>query len=192
MPLSEGWRDQYNRMLRRKARLDEAVGPSSLGSDEARDRLMEFYVTAFSLLDWLLEDPALKQGSPPPLSERDRRDLLASFKQPGGVMAFSLCGDLANGIKHLVLTRSTKTGDKSTTIDQQSVAVGLPVFESRTEFPGPLQRAADEREAQERAAAVTAVHRWRVTSNGAHWDAVDLANQVVDAWNDWLNAHSLL
>lgn len=39
MPLSETWRDQYDRMLRSHQALIAAAGPSTIGSDAARDIL---------------------------------------------------------------------------------------------------------------------------------------------------------
>lgn len=184
MPLSEGWRDQYERMLRSRARLAEAAGPSTIGSDEARDRLYHFFQDAFHLRDWLRysDDSAVA---------RKAEALWGQNNHIKATPALALCHDICIGVKHFALDRPA-TGDQNTTIDQQSVSLTLPAFETRMEFPGPAQRAIDQREAEEQAAAATATHRWRVTSNGAHRDAIDLADEVIAAWDDWLKAKGLL
>lgn len=183
MPLSEGWRDQYDRMLRSRARLGEAAGPSSIGSDEARDRLYHFFQDAFHLRDWLRysDDQAV---------EAKATALWGENNHIKATPALALCHDICVGVKHFALDRPA-TGDTNTRVDQQSVGLSLPVFEIRAEFPGPLQRAYDQRMAEEQAAAM-ATHRWRIASNGVHRDAVDVADEVIAAWDDWLCANGLL
>lgn len=187
MPLSESWRDQYERMLRSRARLAEAAGPSSVGSAEARDRLYHFCQDAFHLRDWLRysDDPAV---------EAKATTLFGAGNHIKATPALALCHDICIGAKHFRLDHPA-TGDKSTTIDQQSAGISLPVFETRSEFPGPAQRAHDQRVADEQATAaavVTATHRWRITSNGVHRDAIEVADEVIAAWNTWLQANDLL
>ncbi|MEV5896716.1 hypothetical protein [Nonomuraea fuscirosea] len=183
MPLHEGWLDQYNRMLRSHVRLIEAAGPSSLGPDEARDRLYHFFQDAFHLRDWLRysDNPNVKARATALWGENNHIK---------ATPALALCHDICVGLKHFSVDRPA-TGDSATTIDQQNVQVALPVFETRVEFPGSLQHAHDQRLAEEQAVA-TAAHRWRITSNGAHCDALDLADEVIAAWDSWLRANSLL
>ncbi|MGW6502985.1 hypothetical protein [Nonomuraea angiospora] len=183
MPLSEGWRDQYERMLRSRARLAEAADPSSIGSDEARDRLYHFFQDAFHLRDWLYnsDDPAVRVKAAVLKNQQN------TYIKTTPVLA--LCADLCNGTKHFTLTRA-ETGDLTTTISSQSVSITLPPFESRSEFPGPAERATERREEEERRA--TATHRWGITSDGQQYDAMQLADNVIAAWNSWLNSHSLL
>lgn len=111
MPLSEGWRDQYARMLRSHKRLKNAAGPSSVGSDEARDALYHFFQDAYHLKDWIKNDAALTR------TEKDGVEGLFSTVPPMQITA-----DLCNGIKHLKLKR-TRTGDLGTTLASQSVTI---------------------------------------------------------------------
>jgi len=178
MPLSEGWRDQYDRMLRSRDKLIEAAGPSSIGSDEARDRLYHFFQDAFHLRDWLhnSSDPAVAAKA-------------TGLKGPGNHISatpeLALCADLCNGIKHFTLTWAV-TGDIGTTIASQSVSVTLQPIEVKAYVGGaPTQPKAPTPPA-------TAEHTWEITSDGQTWDAVDLADDIIDAWDDWLRAHGLL
>ncbi|MFI6454288.1 hypothetical protein ACIBF6_22330 [Streptosporangium amethystogenes] len=59
MTFSEGWRDQYERMLRSRRELSSAAGPGSMGSKAARDILFHFFQDACHLKDWMKNDPAL-------------------------------------------------------------------------------------------------------------------------------------
>ncbi|WP_433516503.1 hypothetical protein ACQP2T_13580 [Nonomuraea sp. CA-143628] len=185
MPLSEGWRDHYERMLRSRARLAEAAGPSSIGSDEARDRLYHFFQDAFHLRDWLYnsDDPVVAAKAAGLKHQQN------TYIKTTPVLA--LCADVCNGTKHFTLSRA-ETGDTSTTISSQSVAITLPAFEVRVEFPGPAERKRARREAEARQAQATATHEWIITSDGQPYDAVQLADDVIAAWNSWLNAKSLL
>jgi hypothetical protein len=76
----------------------------------------------------------------------------------------SVCADICNASKHLKLT-TAKTGDLMTEVASQSVTVHMG---SHSE------------------------HSWTVESGGSVWDAQDLANQVVDAWETWLRDKGLL
>jgi hypothetical protein len=72
-----------------------------------------------------------------------------------------LCADLANGSKHLVLTRS-RTGDLSTTIARNDVAV----------FVG----------------TGTSAHRFYVASSGREYDVLQLAEDAVAEWTRFLSS----
>lgn len=74
----------------------------------------------------------------------------------------NVCADLCNGIKHLKLTK-TKTGNLDTAVTSQSVVVHVG---SHSE------------------------HSWTVESAGDTWDAEDVANDVISAWDTWLQAHT--
>jgi len=85
-----------------------------------------------------------------------------------------LCADLCNGTKHLKLKEShCWTGDTSTTFTSQSVAV-RPGAAGSGQPPQP------------------ALYWWTVESKGKQYDAVELADQVVRAWDDVLHEHGLL
>jgi hypothetical protein len=83
-----------------------------------------------------------------------------------------LCADLCNGTKHFRLTKKARTGDRTTAFTSQSVAVrpaaagsGLP--------PDPAR------------------HCWVVSSCGLQYDAVALADDVVNDWDQWLHDERL-
>jgi hypothetical protein len=82
-----------------------------------------------------------------------------------GSPMLQLCADLANGSKHLVLT-STRTGDKSTAITRNDVNI----------FVG----------------TGTAAHRFYVQSAGTEYDALQIAEAVVNEWTKFLTSKGLL
>lgn len=96
-----GWREQYDRMIRSHDRLVEVAtgsGREVVSSDDARDRLINFYLDAYHLKDWIKNDPAAGAAS---------RSVEGFVKNSASLR---LCADLANGAKHLRLT-TPKTGD---------------------------------------------------------------------------------
>lgn len=182
MPLSEGWRDQYERMLRSHDALITAAGPSSVGSDAARDALYHFFQDAYHLKDWLKHSPTnhLRTAKAGAVVE----DLFDSAK---GLPHMQLAADVCNGIKHLRLDLPAKTGDQKTAIATQDVTINaLPVFATAFVYSGRPAESAPEAE------PVTAEHRWSITSNGQTWDALDLADEVVAEWERWLTTKQLL
>ncbi len=78
-----------------------------------------------------------------------------------GSQILQLCADLANGSKHLVLTRS-RTGDTSTTIARNDVTVRLGTGGS--------------------------AHRFYVQSAGTEYDVLQVAEDGVDEWCKYLTA----
>jgi len=188
MPLSEGWRNQYDRMQRSRARLAEAAGPSSIGSDEARDRLYHFFQDAFHLKDWIINDLGWSkmQGSKKKLTQegQDLEDHITA------TAPLARCADICNGTKHLKLT-SPRIKGKPSELTGQNVGLALPPFEIAWEFPGSAERAREQREAEEQS-AVQATYSWVVTWDGQPGDAIDLADQVIDAWKGWVNSQGLL
>jgi hypothetical protein len=89
-----------------------------------------------------------------------------------GSPSLRLCADLCNGTKHLSLTR-TRTGDRTTGFIGQSVAVRPAPASSGLPPDPPL-------------------HSWVVSSGGVLYDAVALAGDVVNEWEDWLTAEGLI
>lgn len=174
--MSEGWRDQYERMLRSHKRLKEAAGPSNIGSDEARDALYRFFQDAYHLKDWIKQDPALTSAN--------KSDIEALFNR---TIHMQITVDLCNATKHLRLT-TTRTGDFSTTVARQHVTVFLPPFETRVELPGSSARA----DPPSLPTVTKAVHRWEVVANGSYHDALQIADNVVAEWESWLRGKSLL
>jgi hypothetical protein len=86
------WREQYERMLRWRARLVDAADID----EAARDDFYAFFLNCFHLKDWIKADPSVG------LSTRDKVEEL--FNRP----TMRACADVANASKHLVLTRSVR------------------------------------------------------------------------------------
>lgn len=173
MPLSEGWKDQYDRMLRSRVRLDEAAGASS--GDEARDMLYHFFQDAYQLKDWLIHGLAMS---------RSAKDALEGHIT--ATVPLARCADICNGTKHLLL-KDPRIPGKPAEVAGQGRSLTLPPFEVRSEFPGPVERAREQREAEEQR-AVLAKYTWVVTWDNQRCDAADLADQVIAAWDAWLSA----
>lgn len=186
MSLSEGWRDQYDRMQRSRARLGEAAGASS--GDDARDMLYDFFQDAYQLKDWILNDLGWRtvKGGKSKLTQ-DGQDLENHIT---ATVPLARCADICNGTKHLTLDRPRIPG-KPAKVAGQGRSLVLGPFEVRSEFPGPVQRAHEQREAEEQR-AVLATYTWVVTWDNQPCDAVTLADQVIAAWDGWLTAHGLL
>lgn len=81
-------RDLYEKLRRDAARLDEQV---------TSDGFFNFVVTAYSLADWIKNDPSIPQSA--------RQDPEATKHKGADILL--LCGELANGSKHFLLTKNT-------------------------------------------------------------------------------------
>jgi hypothetical protein len=77
-----------------------------------------------------------------------------------------LCGDLANGSKHLKLTKYSHTGDYSTTIARNDVTVLVGTG--------------------------TSAHRFYVQSAGTEYDVLQLAEAAVAEWAKFLSGRGLV
>ncbi|SEH02344.1 hypothetical protein SAMN05444920_1262 [Nonomuraea solani] len=177
MPFSEGWRDHYDRMLRSRRRLAEAAGPSSIGSDEARDHLYHFFQDSYHLKDWLVNDPSL--GFTPAAKQALERHITAT-------RALANCADLCNGTKHLVLNNPRVPGTPAN-LASQSVSVTLGAFETVSEFGPSVKELATPP-----ADATTAEHLWLVEFDGHYYDAANLADEVVAEWQNLLRVQGLI
>jgi len=157
-----GWREQYDRMHRSHKRLlTTARGEGALlSSDEARDDLVHFFQDAYYLKDWI------RNHTPTVIAKGKLEGLIT------GDRTLSLCADLCNGTKHLLLTMA-KTGDLSTAITSQSVAV-RPAAAGSGQPPRP------------------ALYSWTVESGGKTYDVVALAGEIIQAWDDLLKGEGLL
>ena len=165
--IQQGWREQYERMLRSQRHLyDVANGVEHAGSDTARDALYHCYQDAYHLKDWLKNDDAVTV---------DNDEIEAAVKNS---RELALCADLCNGTKHRKL-KGSKTGDIATAFTEQSVQIRgrtahLPHLPQVIVAPG------------------RASHSWLAESNGERYDAVELARLVVNAWNAWLREKRLI
>jgi hypothetical protein len=123
------------------------------GTDAAIDSALSFFEAVHHLKDWLGNDPS--SG----VTRADGDSLINASP------VLRLCADLANGSKHLVLTRS-RAGDLSTTIARNDVTV----------FVG----------------TGTSAHRFYVASAGAEYDVLQLAQDAVAEWTTFLSVRGLI
>jgi len=158
------WRQQYDRMRRSLTRLvNVSTGVEAASSEDATDVLLHFFEDAYHLRNWITSALPTKKAD----VEKAINDALT----------LSLCADLANGAKHFRLGPAARhpprTGDVNTAIVSQSVTVRpAPVGSGRP--------------------AAAPLHSWSVSSGGEDYDAVELARQVVQAWDVWLGDQGLL
>jgi hypothetical protein len=117
------------------------------GTDVAIDAVLTFFEAIHHLKDWLGNDPA--SG----ITKAEGKSLIRSS------LMLKLCGDLANGSKHLSLT-SSWTDDKSTDIARNDVAVLLGTG--------------------------TSAHRFYVQSGGKEYDVLRIAEAAVAEWAKFL------
>lgn len=185
MPFSEGWRDQYERMLRSQARLAEAARPSSMGAAEARDRLYHFFQDAYHLKDWLIHDLGwyTMNGTRKVLTQAGQ-DLERHIT---GTRALANCADLCNGVKHLVLN-SPRIAGTPANLASQNVGIVLGPFESALDFGTPQPKGLSTPPA----GSTTAEHSWLVEFDGRYYDAVSLADEIVTEWQKALRARTLM
>ncbi|MFB6931257.1 hypothetical protein [Streptomyces chartreusis] len=124
------------------------------GTDVAVDRVLSFFEAVHHLKDWLGNDPAT------PVTKAHGDALI------NGCPKLRLCADLANGSKHLTLRPDrTRTGDASTTIARNDVAV--------------------------LAGEGSSAHRFYVASAGKEYDVLEIAEDAVKEWSRFLSARGL-
>jgi hypothetical protein len=119
------------------------------GTDQALDTALSFFESVHHLKDWLVNDPL--SG----ISEATVESLIR--QNP----VLRICADLANGSKHLVLTRS-RTGDVSTAITRNDVMIYVGTG--------------------------TAAHRFYVQSAKKEYDVRDIAEEAVAIWTKFLTS----
>ena len=146
--LGHGWQMQWGRVHRRLNDLRTAYTGRPGGTPAAVDAAQSCFEAVHHLKDWLGNDPS---------SGATRADG-DSFVNSSPVL--QLCADLANGSKHLRLTRS-RTGDTSTTLARNDVTV----------FAGKG----------------TSAHRFYVQSAGTEHDVLHLAEGAVAEWTRFLS-----
>ncbi|MFC4122022.1 hypothetical protein [Nonomuraea zeae] len=175
MPLSEGWRDQYERMLRSHARLAETAAPSPLDAAEARDRLYHFFQDAYHLKDWLKNDQAA--GLDAVTNQALERHITAT-------PALAMCADLCNGTKHLTL-RDGRIPGSPAVFTSQDIDVAFTPDTCPADPAVPLRLRMIPR------SSILVGHTWVASSNDQRYDVFVLANGVVAAWNDWLDRQGI-
>jgi hypothetical protein len=153
------WEEQWGRVQRGFDEFGRIAGGRlhDRESDHYVDTIYHFFQDCYHLKDWLKNDPA---------STSQARDVETEITNSA---ALSLCADLANATKHLVLTKRARTGDPQTSFGPKHYKVGLTVGE-------PTTIAAD----------------FEVLSGGSSWDAFNIAEGAMDDWLKYLKRVGLI
>lgn len=173
--LNENWQDQHARLSRSHRRLQDALAkraePEGINY-EPLDVLYHFCCDAFHLRDWIRADL--------PQHENDLQTLFQSST------ALSACADIANGSKHLKLTGTPHTPGGHAVVAQKGTVI----------TPGPahlylLSGDTPPPEPTEEVGTTQTTFKIDAGQNGT-FDALELASQAVNDWDNWLNARGLL
>jgi hypothetical protein len=148
-----GWREQYDRMKRWQERLRE----SGVIDERRRDDFYAFFVTCFHLKDWLQSDPAV------PKSIGEKAEQL--MNKP----SMRLCADIANGVKHLVLTKKVRFDADA------HLRLSAPVFQADAFQSDAFQ-----------------VGKVKIAAIGQTSDALAIVDGCVDYWEKFLRSEGLL
>jgi hypothetical protein len=149
------WQQQWQRVGRWFERFANTAGgrEHDRHSDHYHDEIYAFFLNCFHLKDWLQNDPASASAA----SDVERF--------VNGSVALSICADLANGSKHLVLDRPrVGTGAK----------FGARLFKLNL---GGVPRISAE---------------YAVEANGKKYDAFKLAKECIAEWTGYLQSKGLL
>ena len=152
--LGKGWEFQWCRVQLRMAQVRAAYVGHDGGTIEACDAVLSFFEALHHLRDWLGNDKS--SG----ISKSDADDFIR------GSAALRMCGDLANGSKHLVLDRNPWTGDGSTEITRSDVTISVS--------EGAIR------------------HAFYVQSGGESYDVLQVAETAVQEWTSFLTSRGLL
>lgn len=150
--LGQDWQSQWARVQRRLDDVRAVYTGRPGGTDDAVDVVQSFFEAVHHLKDWLGNDPSSR------VTIDDAESLIR------GSTVLKLCGDLANGSKHLKLKWS-HTGDPSTTIARNDTTVLLGTG--------------------------TSAHRFYVASAGKEYDVLQLAEAAVAEWSRFLSDRGL-
>jgi hypothetical protein len=158
----DDWRDQFQRIERSlQLIIGEGVPAPVRAYLDYKDIVFHFCTDVFHLADWIAA--YLSEESDP---DEVTRQIHAEAIKPSA--ALSACTDVANGYKHLDLTRKSFT---SGTKSDYSRIVGVSFYDN---FADP------------------AVTRFTINTSDGNRDAVDVAKDAVADWIKWFNSGSEL
>ncbi len=174
--LRETWRDQYKRLQRQYELVKMAADPSSPynelvhAEEYARDIFYHFCCDALNLHDWIeksrLADKTIADLDLLLTTDRNRR---------GTSLALSVCADIANGSKHLKLTRKSYiTGKK-----RGHARVIAQERGSRLPLKLPFRLGG---------ANYFEIYGGR---GARSLDGLKVANDAIADWNAWLKSHRM-
>jgi hypothetical protein len=156
------WEKQWDRVKRRYARLELMNTPrehTSPTADYPDDDFQAFFMDCFHLKDWLKNDSATG------LSSKEVEVTVTTSSVLG------LCGDLANGSKHLLLT--TPRVDPHAKLGGRLIKVA---HQAGGGTPHPT----------------TIAYSYKVEALGKTIDAFELATACMAEWESFLKSKSLI
>lgn len=148
--------EQYQRAKRwyeRFKSIDEGRD-HDMASDCYQDEIYAFFVNCYHLKDWLKNDP----------TSGINKDEIENFINKSENL--SMCADLCNGSKHLVINQPRK--DTQTKIGGRSFSLGLGIGSPKISV------------------------RYKVELKNRTYDAFDLATKSLKEWEDFLKSKKLL
>ena len=113
------WREQYDRMLRWRARLSEPMNPGETHEDyttRIEDYLHAFFVTCYHLHDWLEKDPTAASVHGQAKSHANK------------AMWLSRCYGIALGSKHVTIDRPGPRKGSSPKITAATILRSEPLW----------------------------------------------------------------
>jgi hypothetical protein len=161
------WRDQYDRAERWLSRIEQiaaGIGPemtAGRNTDHFLDEVLAFFQSCFHLKDWLRNDPQSGVG----VKEVER--YVASDQ------SLSLCGDVANGSKHLLLTTPRVGGGAR--VSAQHVDINVTDGVMGTADRGTSFRAA-----------------YVISDGQREFDALKVARDAMQAWDAFFSNKGLV
>jgi hypothetical protein len=157
------WEEQWARVGRLHNRftiVNEARATHNRVSDDYQDDVYAFFVSCYHFKDWLKNDPTTTAVT------GDVEDIVK------GSTDLSLCGDVANGFKHLALKGARV--DASTAIGRRDFKVTFgedpTTGESSTTFGA----------------------QYEIVAGSATYDAYTVASNCFVAWEQYLRSKSLI
>jgi hypothetical protein len=201
--LSETWKEQYDRMQRSFALLQQ-IGENNAQLPAlitATDVLYHFCADAYHLRDWIAATIGTDKASTEAAAKRIDTEAI----EPS--LELRACCDIANGFKHLVLHRKsyvtkTKQGHAKvvcheisiyTTIRIEDYASGTATVlhpDGTLETDVPLELLPEPGSPEFHDGWVT--DTFKIDINEQEYDARDVAVKAVAAWDLWLNGSSTL
>lgn len=157
------WAEQWSRVERWFSRFSETNSGRSHDqiSDNYQDEVYAFFQNCYHLKDWLRNDPASSALVSP--------DIESTISNSPNL---SLCADLCNGSKHLVLARNVRSS-ADTHVGNRHFEVGLSAGAGSDSPP--------------RIAV-----KYEVESGGNVYDAFTVAQACVQEWGTYLKGKGFL
>ena len=159
------WREKYAKMMRALERLERIYTDTgnSISTDDAREATENFFSHAYHLKDYLKREC-------PEKAQRIEDHVTGS-------RALSLVADLHNSFKH--------GHDVKRRRGKHETSAGIPAV-------GDLVRINTHTNVELTPTVSRCSQRLEITFENGTFDALDLAKQTVQAWDDFLAAESLL